>query len=153
MLATCITRKLGILASQDSTRLGSADAAKSRTESFTQVQSPLLLTILFLDDETLPVYPNSTRGEIKRLDFMSQDTRINQSTRWDKKPCASVDESGGQLTEDNCLARPINKGVAGIWSSAPDTNVDVFLFGDEGGDFAFAFGTVLPANDNPQAHD
>src|SRR5258707_13746034 len=42
--------------------------------------------------------------------------------------------------------------MAGVRAPAADADIDVFLLGDEGRDFALTFRAVLATNNNPETH-
>jgi hypothetical protein len=57
-----------------------------------------------------------------------------------------------KLPQKNSLASLIDEGMARVRSSAANANIDLFLLCDERRDFSLPLATVLPTDDNPQAH-
>ena len=96
---------------------------------------------------------DSSRGKSKKFDLLFEDKWINQCPGGNEQAGVRIDKTRGQLAKNDVLAVVVDKGVAGIRSATPDTNVDVFLLGDEGRDLPLAFRAILTADDNPKTHD
>src|SRR6266849_6266931 len=112
----------------------------------------LLLTVIFANDEGFLVDTDPRDWQGQEFDFLLENSRIDQRASRNEQTCTRVNKPCWELAKHDILAALINERMAGVWCAATQANINVFLLGDEGRNFALTFGAVLAPNNNPETH-
>jgi hypothetical protein len=147
-----IRGEVNVLGSKSTARDCRTYAAQGGTESFGHGQAMFLLSVLRGDDHGVAVHTDAVGSKSKSLEFRAQHVEVDQTPGRDQQARLRSNETGWQLAQQNHLSVRLLERVAGVGATASDAEVDLFLYGDNRGDLAFAFRTELSTHHHPDAH-